>query len=652
MKITETALSVERSETFPETSFRIRASAKAFQILSSGLYSKKITAILRELGTNAADAHVAAGKNDTPFIVTLPNSLSPTFKIRDYGTGLSPESIQTVYTTYFESNKTDSNDYTGCLGLGSKSPFSYTDNFTVVDYFNGVKHTYTCFISEVGFPSISLMCSEETDEPNGLEVRFAVRPGDFYEFKAEAESVYSWFATRPKIVGQTIEFPVREPLFSGNGWDVYAFGEVGNGVLMGNVFYRLDLQEISLDVRCFTQYNIIVNCPVGEVEMTASRESLEYTPRTCQNLKKYVEDCIAAFQVNMQQKLESQTNYWDACTFYLQHQLFFPNGVMWQGRVVDRVIQLAPLKLTYELFDDNWGKVRYRKPADLYKLSPANNLVIVDNDVERGARDRVKHWLQNLTSKVKAYVIKFPSDEVRASFLETVGLPEERIIKVSTLEKPPRTKPLKSGPSAKAYTFIARGSNKPSKYWSASEVTLNWSEPCVYVVLDRWTIDGFKPEEISYALVKLKTLGYNDLKVYGIRKQLLPKVKRNSSWRTLKEFLQEVCVVESNKYDLDLVANIDAYASLEYLTKVQNFLREDTLTQLVSKVNYVRKQSEQLRAVQWLCEVCGNKLQSKPITEYVNLSVKYPLLMYIIKNNSCGLPSEALQEYVRLVNNQ
>ena len=41
--------------------FRIRNSAKAFGILSSGLYANKIRAVIREISCNAVDSHVAAG---------------------------------------------------------------------------------------------------------------------------------------------------------------------------------------------------------------------------------------------------------------------------------------------------------------------------------------------------------------------------------------------------------------------------------------------------------------------------------------------------------------------------------------------------------------------------------------------------------------
>jgi len=153
--------------------FRIRNSAKAFNILSSGLYANKIRAIIRELSCNAYDSHVAAGCAERPFEVHLPTSLEPWFSVRDYGVGLSHQQVVNIYTTYFESTKTGSNDFVGALGLGSKSPFSYTENFGVTAVQNGHMGVYTAFINEQGVPSIALMTESATDEPNGVEVQFS-----------------------------------------------------------------------------------------------------------------------------------------------------------------------------------------------------------------------------------------------------------------------------------------------------------------------------------------------------------------------------------------------------------------------------------------------------------------------------------------------
>ena len=81
--------------------FRIRNSAKAFGILSSGLYANKIRAIVREYSCNAYDSHVEAGRAHLPFDVHLPNAMSPWFAVRDYGVGLDAKQVSDIFTTYF-----------------------------------------------------------------------------------------------------------------------------------------------------------------------------------------------------------------------------------------------------------------------------------------------------------------------------------------------------------------------------------------------------------------------------------------------------------------------------------------------------------------------------------------------------------------------
>jgi hypothetical protein len=74
---------IEQSGNFAESQFTIKASRKAFKILSDSLYSDKIKAIIRELSCNAYDAHVDAKNLDTPFDIHLPSVLEPIFYIRD-----------------------------------------------------------------------------------------------------------------------------------------------------------------------------------------------------------------------------------------------------------------------------------------------------------------------------------------------------------------------------------------------------------------------------------------------------------------------------------------------------------------------------------------------------------------------------------------
>jgi len=149
-------------------SFTILFNSKAFRVLSDTLYENKIGAIVREISCNANDAHVQANKADQEFIIHLPDNFEPWFSVRDFGKGLSASDIKNVFTVYFASTKDQSNECTGMLGLGAKTPFSYTDQFTVTSYQNGICTIYSAFITESGVPNIIEMYSSESTEPSGV----------------------------------------------------------------------------------------------------------------------------------------------------------------------------------------------------------------------------------------------------------------------------------------------------------------------------------------------------------------------------------------------------------------------------------------------------------------------------------------------------
>lgn len=301
--------------------FRIRNSAKAFNILSSGLYANKIRAVIRELSCNAVDSHAAAGRKDVPFDVHLPNQLEPHFSIRDYGTGLNHEQIVNIYTTYFESTKTSSNEFIGALGLGSKSPFSYTDNFTVTATKDGRRGIYTAFINEQGVPSIALMMEEETSDANGVEVKFSVNDrSDFDKFRQEARNVYKYFSLLPVVTGnsqftfETVEYESRDII---PGVHATKIGATRSVAVMGNIAYPIDLPAGS-DVGGL---NNLLTCGlemhfgIGELDFQASREGLSYIPQTIESIKRKLILLNDALSVVIANEANEIKNLWDRAVF-------------------------------------------------------------------------------------------------------------------------------------------------------------------------------------------------------------------------------------------------------------------------------------------------------------------------------------------------
>jgi len=307
--------------------FKIRNSAKAFSILSSGLYANKIRAIIRELSCNAVDSHVAAGKVDTPFGVHLPNALDPWFSIRDFGTGLNNDQIINIYTTYFESTKTGSNDFIGALGLGSKSPFSYTDNFTVTAVKDGTKRIYTAFINEMGVPSIALMTESDTDEQNGVEVKFAVNDRyDFPKFQQEAADVYTHFKLRPVIAGaHGFRFIDREysdvNIVPGvSSYKNTGYYNMSSVALMGNIAYPINVPNAEQnlgDLAGLLNCGLEIQFNIGDLDFQASREGLSYIPQTIAAIKKKLEELNAQLSIRLAADADAIQNKWDRALFLL-----------------------------------------------------------------------------------------------------------------------------------------------------------------------------------------------------------------------------------------------------------------------------------------------------------------------------------------------
>lgn len=311
--------------------FRIKASAKSFRILSSSLYSNPIAAIIRELSCNARDSHVEAG-NTAPFIVHVPTMLDPTFYVQDFGTGLDHEQVMSLYTTFFESTKTSSNDYVGALGLGSKSPFSHTDNFTVVAIKDGVKNVYSAFINDTGVPSIVRGHSEHTTEHSGVKVEFAVESKDFKKFSEEAVSVLQWFDQLPTIninvsKMQLMEFaPLDDVVIDFDDLGVrsmnrYRRGYIYSGapssmVIMGGVSYKIDSDHKGLSAhKALLNRGLVINVPIGAVEPTPSRESLTYTQETLATLCGVLTEISTRIKNAIVTKLDSISSKFEQAAF-------------------------------------------------------------------------------------------------------------------------------------------------------------------------------------------------------------------------------------------------------------------------------------------------------------------------------------------------
>ena len=328
MKIGTSSSNTLITSTGSSNKFKIEATGKAFTILSSALYQYKVKAVVREIGCNAYDAHIDAKNTQTPFHVSLPTKEDPHFKVRDFGVGLAKDKFVDVYTTYFGSSKSDSNDHTGGLGLGSKTPFIMSKTFTVHSYYDGIEYMWHSYVNDNGEPDITLLLEKETTEPNGLHVIVPIGQGLsdteknalYREFRQEAETIYQWFDVQPQVTANGTPISIKPRLHGANTkYDVIKLKGVENTrvyfekehskasqsneilIKMGNVVYPYKLSEVrNLDrfggniqttqslITYLTVSGRLNNCNVplvlevgmGDVDIAPSRESLSLTNTT------------------------------------------------------------------------------------------------------------------------------------------------------------------------------------------------------------------------------------------------------------------------------------------------------------------------------------------------------------------------------------
>lgn len=408
-------------------SFTIQSTAKTFKILSNTLYSDKISAVIRELSTNAHDANVEAGSNKA-FKVHLPDDIEPWFSVRDYGNGMSHDYVLYLYSSYFSSDKTDRNDVTGAFGLGSKSPFSYVDSFTVTSIHQGVKRSYLAFVDDTGIPKISFLTQENTDEDSGVEVQVPVKPIDFFDFQEKAGSIYYYFDKKPIITnGRLIDRISCSVLYSGKDWKIVGNSKDGETVaVQGNVHYPIKISSIeNRDNENFVHNNFILYFDIGELDVAPSREHLSYDSQTIEAIRRKLKKVEGELKKKVQEEINSKKNRREAIKhmftvkrmvgFSEKNQVFTYNGEQLpknpyvnidniQIKGIDEAIVLEGRERIFKCS----LKKKFSYFSSIYILDDSYVFIVNDDD-ERLVK--IKNYLKESMGKLdlkKAYV--FPSD--------------------------------------------------------------------------------------------------------------------------------------------------------------------------------------------------------------------------------------------------
>jgi hypothetical protein len=690
--------------------FRIRNSAKAFSILSSGLYANKVRAIIREYSCNAVDSHVEAGRTDTPFDIHLPSALEPWFSVRDYGVGLDEQQVRNIFTTYFESTKTETDDLIGGLGLGSKSAFSYTDNFTIVAVKGGTKRVYTAFINDQGVPSIAPMGEEASNEPNGVEIRFAVEDSyDFRKFYIEAQHVYKHFKLRPVVNGVS-DFKFTDPEYSDRdiipGVHANDRGYGTSYAIMGNIEYPLDIpSNMDLgDVGHLLRCGLTIEFAIGELDIQASREGLSYIPETVAAVKAKLEALNAVLSDRVAEEVATVKNDWEKA-YILAKKL---DSDLWSAATIKYVADTSFALIANSRyartkkfqFDEKTLETKYNIVIrgftinSGYSSSTASRINLenvynnethsyekhvsipvdkytqfVVNDTNVGATERAKyHWknTKDVSRNDRVYVIekadKNADMKLTAFFKALSNPPKSQIRKASTLLVKERAAGI-----AKGVTVLKLEKRDNKHHMRSNDMV--WRDAgdmtafvdtvtYYYLPIIGFTAQGASKDYDMKTVVRaLQDSGIFTETVYGVRKADLDKIKGLSNWVNLDDHVRNKLSQQGSVDTKGIIKEAIAFDLFYKFAYVQNEITnaDSPYLKLFNEFAGVTKvDANARRGFETLCAIykvtAGNVNVTDEIAKYKTemnaVEKRYPLLNEL---NRYYRDNAAVAEYINAI---
>lgn len=665
-----------------ENQFSIAVNAKMIRMLSDGIYSNKILAVIRELSCNAWDAHVDAG-NKKPFEVHLPTILEPYFAVRDFGTGLSHKDIMNLYTTYGASTKDESDDFIGAFGIGSKSPFAYADQFTVTSTFKGTRRAYAAFIGEDGMPIIKEMAKEKTTDHNGLEVSVAVEEKDFRTFQDEASTFFKRASNLPTIHGLNKNIKPIKYMMEGTGWKLgekggnyYDYDDRASHAIQGNVAYQIDTnsfshEEVSL-LRCY----IDLYFDIGELEVASSREALSYNDKTIKSIKKQLKVFIKEFPTKVDAKVKDAKTIWEAqaAVREIKSEYRRIDGIdkmvfKWQGTEIDGYIKIpkADLMIPSQTPDpkdptkmlnmmshiDQFDGESYRNQGcikrkfDIYyqewAIDPKDSQIFFINDLGRGMQARIRNafehrlfGLANNDNPNKVWIL--PNNPTIIAKLKT-QLDGADFRNITDLDAPTKAQKTSSNPNAGTTHWKLTTYDLDPIKGTLNKVAGGYYVPILRnrVVFDKMA--SMSIIDFNGHLAHLKSAGGIDLTkkdIYGIPVRIV-KEGLDSKWINFYDLL----ISEANKVviaNARLLSMNDAFDNiridytnerlLSTFSQHLNFLPDGDLKDFVIDWVFAK---ENITTIQIVINSFGlaNKIIDKKAhyrNKWSNLVSKYPML--------------------------
>lgn len=686
--------------------FTIAANGKAFEILSSTLYQDKIGSIVREISCNAYDAHRENGTPDLPFEIHLPSIMEPYFSVKDYGIGMNTHTVENVFTSLFVSTKEGSNDSVGAFGLGSKTPFAYTDTFNVVAIKDGVSRTFTMYKREDGTPIHSLLVEKETTEPNGVEIIMPVNNlNDRSTFARAIARQLHFFKVRPIIKGGDYAVDWQnEPtdtdiLVKYNNITMFKSGDYRRGVvaIMGPVGYELNFQILKEKlpkhekiIAWLANRVVRIYFNIGDVSVTPSRENLSYDPRTIKAFDKVFDGLLEEITTAFERQFSGFKSPWERAQFIAESSDDVGNIITIKSdKDKDGVVRFTgryayfDVQSVKEAMGANACNLEIRSVSTMTSkregyaqnrvaINEFNNsrkFVLIANDCKYMKRRYIT--VHNEAQYTTCWVV-VPSD--LANSLDIQKVFEDSGIATKLLSDFEPVDVSSSYSFVKAHGYMITFDEFKNTNNDMSRTRYGWTkiidktviEPALYVVSDNGNINDYNNIVKFHELVSLGLVPKEyEIPLYAFPIKTAEKIAKDENWILLSDYINE-------HFNPDAIAKLyaDVWESAAYLNAFKNIRgNSDTRHQLVLNSKHVKDWlidveltifSKTELAAQYDSDILRRILAQRPVSkftkmeniikEYIEKDLKtvveyYPLLKYMRHNYYFSVDAQSKADF-------
>jgi hypothetical protein len=633
--------SLEQSQDFKSYSFGIKKEgiSHIFNVLRNQLYSDKILAVIREYSCNAVDAHTEIGKNETPIVVTLPTNLSLELKVRDFGRGLTETEIGEIYAMYGESTKRGTNEQIGQLGLGCKSAFAYGDNFIINSYVNGKRVSYNAFIDPSQVGRISKLSEEESKAKSGIEIVIPVKLDDVDEFYHKAVGLFKYFKVTPTIKGASgrnldIDLNDETVIFT-NDDESWKLVQGQSVAIMGNIAYEISSEALNLswsnrhDTQEGGLYELVnagirLTFEIGDLDIAASREALQYNDRTKSIILKRLKSCLKEIPVVLGKRFEDCSTLWDAKLLF---DTAFSHGGF--GHHIRKVVEKKGIKWvnssgkTITVNDSQFDLTQWKNDeATVYnfcktrrgygttkrvKGEEMNHIVVKDKTLviiddrpsHQGRLNSIAPLVEEYEGRDEnvplydfVYLLKFGSPKDRKDFVDKTGF-DFPAINLSAYPKVKLRDIYPSNQTAKGSSTVKPEKHQTKEFVFDKDCDKNKWHQCrsdffnscavdidneegIYLKIDGFWIgenQGTHPSSITKEIKAIEAFGIKVPDVYGFKRGIddkkWTKLARNDNWKLFHVWAKEK-ILEKLKKDDSKQQILDRHTVLQHQRKSDN----------------------------------------------------------------------------------